>query len=92
MNQHDILWHLLNFIAPTLALALALPLLARPFFRKQAWLLPWWGQVLVNLLVGLATQLVSLWALGRDGKMLAYVALVLVLASTQWLMGRGWRR
>ncbi len=92
MTQYDILWHLLNFIAPAFALALALPLLARPFFRRQAWLMPWWAQVLVNLLVGVATQLASLWYLGRDGKMMAYVALVLALASTQWLLGRGWRR
>lgn len=92
MNLHDILFHLLNFAAPALALALLVPLLARPLFRKQAWLLPWWGQVLVILMVGVATQAVCLWWLERDGKMLAYVVLVGAVASTQWLLGRGWRR
>lgn len=92
MTLQDILLHLFNFAAPAFALALLLPLLARPFFRKQAWLLPWWGQVLVNFLVGLATLLASLWWLDRDGKMMAYAALVLVVASTQWVLGRGWRR
>ncbi len=92
MNLHDIVFHLLNFAAPALALALLVPLLARPFFRRQAWLLPWWGQMLVNLVVGLAAQLASLWWLERDGKMLGYLGLVLAVASTQWLLGRGWRR
>lgn len=92
MTLQDILLHLLNFAAPAFALAVLLPLLARPFFRKQAWLLPWWGQVLVNFVVGLLTLLASLWWLERDGKMMAYAALVLVVASTQWLLARGWRR
>ncbi|GAB3489911.1 hypothetical protein GCM10027399_06410 [Curvibacter fontanus] len=92
MNLQDILFHLFNFAAPAFALALLLPLLARPFFRKQAWLLPWWGQVLVNFVVGVLALLASLWWLERDGKMLAYAMLVLAVASTQWLLARGWRR
>ena len=28
---------------------------------------------------------------GRDGKMATYAALVLAIASSQWLLLRGWR-
>lgn len=92
MNLHDILFHLLNFAAPALGLAVLLPLLGRPFFKPQAALLPWWGQMLVNLVVGIAALGLSLWWLGRDGKMMGYGLLALAVASSQWLLVRGWRR
>lgn len=91
MNLQDILWHLLNFVAPAFALAVLVPLLAWPFFRKRA-LLPWWAQALVNFVVGVAVLLASLWWLGRDGRMTAYGLLVLAVASSQWLLARGWQR
>jgi zinc transporter ZupT len=91
MNLHDIAFHLLNFVAPALALALLVPLLAWPIFRKRT-ATPWWGQVLVNFAVGVVALLASLWWLGRDGKMLGYSLLVLAVASSQWLLVRGWRR
>lgn len=91
MNLQDILLHLLNFVAPAFALAVLVPLLAWPLFRKRT-ATPWWGQVLVNFAVGVGVLLVSLWWLGRDGKMMAYALLVLAVASSQWLLARGWRR
>ncbi len=92
MNLPDILLHLLNFAAPALALALILPLLARLFIRRKDMLLGGWGQMLVNALVGVAALSASLWWWGRDGKMMGYAALVLAVASSQWLLVRGWRR
>ena len=92
MTLPDILTHLLNFVAPALALAVLLPLAARWFRRKAAPLLPWWAQVVVNLVLGLSVQTLCLWYWGRDGKMLGYTALVLALATSQWLLLRGWRR
>jgi zinc transporter ZupT len=92
MNLLDILLHLLNFVAPALALAVLLPLLSRLFTKRQARLLPWWGQVLLNFVVGVAALLAALWLLGRDGKMAGYAALVLAVATSQWVLVRGWRR
>jgi hypothetical protein len=46
----------------------------------------------VNLLVGSAVLLCGLWWFGRDGKMQTYAALALAVASSQWLLARGWRR
>lgn len=92
MTLLDILIHLLNFAAPALALALLLPLAARFLMKKSASALAWWAQLAINFVVGLAVLAGSLWWWGRDGKMLAYAALVLALATSQWLLSRGWRR
>lgn len=91
MSLLDILLHLLNFAAPALALAILLPLLSRLFTKRQVLLLPWWGQMLLNFVVGVAALLAALWWLGRDGKMTGYAALVLAMATTQWVLVRGWR-
>jgi hypothetical protein len=34
----------------------------------------------------------GLWWHGQDGKMSTYIALVLVAATLEWLMHRGWAR
>jgi hypothetical protein len=96
MNPWDALIHLLNFAAPALALALLLPFLARFVVRfsntKRAVSLGWLAQSAINFVAGLVVLTVGLWFFGRDGKMTTYAALVLVLASTQWVMESGWRR
>lgn len=92
MSLKDIIFHVLNFIAPALALALLMPLLSRIFVKKTVFLLPWWAQVLANAVVGVLALSASLWWLGRDGKMLGYALLVLAVATTEWVMVRGWRR
>lgn len=91
MNLKDILLHLLNFVAPALVLAGLLPLLSRLLLRRPMAFLAWWGQFLVNLVVGMAVLLACLWWLGRDGKMMAYTLLVIAVASSQWVLTRGWR-
>jgi len=92
MSLKDVIFHGLNFVAPALALAFLVPLLSRLFVRKTSFLVPWWAQVVVNFVVGVAALAASLWWLGRDGKMLGYALLVIAVASTEWLMVRGWRR
>lgn len=92
MNRSDLLLHLLNFVAPALFLAVLLPLLSRLFFRRVAGKPRWWLQFLLDFLTGVAALVLSVWWLGRDGKMMAYAALVLSVATMQWLLLRGWRR
>jgi len=92
MSLPNILLHLLSFTAPALALALLSPLITRLFMKKQAFLLPWWGQMVVNFVVGVGALLAALWWLGRDGRMLGYALLVLAVATSQWVLVRGWRR
>lgn len=85
------LGHLFNFAAPALFLALLLALGGRLLGPKGASALAWYAQAAINSVVGCAVLLASLWWLGRDGRMLTYAALVLVCASCQWLLQRGWR-
>lgn len=80
--------HVFNFLAPALWLALLLPLFVRFVMRKRtaARTLP--GQIALHFVVGSGVLLAGLVLFGRDGKMLTYLALVLALASTQWLLAR----
>lgn len=92
MNLLDIATHLASFAAPAWALALLLPLAARLLGLETGFRMTWWQQVAILFVVGLAVLLASLWWWGRDGKMAAYIALVLALASSQWVLSRAWRR
>jgi hypothetical protein len=90
----DLALHGLNFIAPAWFLALALWLVAR--FGPRAWMasrtLSAGVHVVVLGLWGSAVLLGGLWWLGVDGKMATYGALVIAMATAQWLLSRGWRR
>ena len=80
--------HLLNFVAPALALAVLLPVFARMTGRGEASSRSFALQSGVNFVACLAVLIAGLWLGGRDGKMLTYAAMVVVCASTQWAMRR----
>jgi len=80
--------HVLNFLAPALWLALVLPVFARFVMGKRAVARTLSGQIALHFVVGCGVLLAGLVLFGRDGKMLTYLALVLVLASTQCLLAR----
>jgi hypothetical protein len=44
----------------------------------------------VHALIGLTVLIAGLWLHGQDGKMSTYIALLLVAATAEWLMQRGW--
>ncbi len=92
MPAIDSLWHLLNFCAPAAFLAVLLVLARWVFARKQPALLPWYGQLALHFLLGCATLFAALLWQGRDGSLLGYALLVVVLASSQWVVLGGWRR
>ena len=92
MNLLDVLIHLFGFAAPALFMAVLMPMLARLALRKKTSALPWWVQALVLFIVGLGVLAGGLWWLERDGRMLTYATLVLLTATTQWLLSSSWRR
>jgi hypothetical protein len=92
MTLLAILDHVLNFGAPALAMALLMPLGARFLIKRRGIPFPWWAQFAANFVVGVCMLAGSFWIFGRDGKMQAYAALVLAVATSQWLLSRGWRR
>ncbi|HEY0201803.1 MAG TPA: hypothetical protein VGC24_08940 [Burkholderiaceae bacterium] len=83
--------HLLNFVAPALALAVLLALASRFFGKKSASARVLAAHAAINFVVGCAVLAAGLVLLGRDGRMLTYAALVVACATSQWLLLRGWR-
>lgn len=91
MDPLDFAIHLLSFAAPAFAVALLVSLAARVVLPAASAPGRWWLPFAVNFLVGLGILGAGLWYYGRDGKMMTYAALVVGVASCQWLMGRAWR-
>ena len=83
--------HLLNFVAPAFFLALGLAICARWFKQNKAGSQSFIVQVAINFILSVAVLLLSLWLFSRDGKMLAYAALVCTSACCQWVLSRAWR-
>jgi len=91
MSLPQILDHLLNFLAPALWMALGMLLLgglAVPGPCRMAW--P--GRLALHVVAGTAVLVAGLVLTGQDGRMLTWAALVLVLATCEWGLRRGWRR
>ena len=91
MGPLDALNHLLNLFLVPVALGALAPALAKLLWRKElagvGWLrmaVPASGACALVVIAGLVL-------FGRDGKMATYALLVLVVATVQWLLGRGWR-
>ena len=91
MSASDFLLHLLGFAAPALFTALAVTFASRLLMPPAAAMVRGWAAIAINFIAGLAVLGSGLWYFGRDGKMATYVALVVVVATCQWLLGRGWR-
>ena len=92
MGPTDFLIHALNFAAPALALAPLLALAAHVLMPNKAAGRALLAQAAINSVAGVAVLAAGLWVFGRDGKMATYAALVLAMATVQWLASRGWRR
>lgn len=94
MDTLELTLHGLHFFAPAWFLALGLTALSR-LSRRLDWgrfTGAWSVQVVLLGGSGSAVLLCGLWFFGVDGKMTTYGALVAVLASVQWVLGRSWRR
>jgi hypothetical protein len=89
MTFVQLLFHLLNFVLPALAMAVLMPLAGHWVMgaAAQAWprRMAWHGALGVGVLVA------GLWMQGHDGRMATYLALVLCAASLEWALHQGWR-
>ncbi len=91
MSPLELLIHLLNFAAPAFGLALLMVAFALIFRRSSASSPGLIAQAAINFVVGLVALTVGLWAFGRDGMVATYAALVLCVASSQWVIDKSWR-
>lgn len=96
MSAYLLLNHLLNFMAPAALVAALLVLFSRLlpgfFGSNKALVHALWAQLAINFIVGVGVLAAGLVLLGRDGKMLTYVALILATALSQWCQIGGWKR
>ncbi|CDS53787.1 hypothetical protein [Polaromonas sp. CG9_12] len=87
---------MLNLLAPAALIALLMVAFSRLvpgiYTPKKALAHTWWVQAAINFVVGSAVLVAGLVLLGRDGKMLTYVLLVLAMAASQWSQLGGWKR
>jgi hypothetical protein len=91
MGPLDLLFHVLGFVAPALAVAFMVAGGARMFIRGRTPDGSWWGHAAINSIVGVLVLGAGLWYFGVDGKMATYAALVVAVASCQWACSRAWR-
>ncbi|MDQ0568609.1 TRAP-type C4-dicarboxylate transport system permease small subunit [Variovorax paradoxus] len=91
MSLLDLLNHLLNFVAPALAVGFLCALMGRVFVRRAAGVPSWWIQGAINAGVGALVLLGGLVFFGRDGAMATYAALVLACGTSQWWVSGAWR-
>jgi hypothetical protein len=87
MSPLDALWHLLNFIAPAIAVATIASALAKLSWRRELVSVPWTRLVLWAAGAGVLALMGGLMAFGRDGKMATYAALVAACALALWWVG-----
>lgn len=85
MGPLDLLNHLLSFVAPALVVGFLLAFFATFLGKKVAGAPVLYAQAAINCVAGVAALGLGLWFFGRDGKMASYAAMVLAIASSQWL-------
>ena len=82
--------HFMNLLLPAFWLASLMVLVHRLLFRRQAIAMRWQRHWLWLFASGAAVLLAGLLLQQRDGKMLTYTALALVVGAMQtWLLRRG---
>jgi hypothetical protein len=88
MTLWQLVLHLLNFVLPALAMAVFMPGAGRWVMGAGGW--PWMRRVVVHAIVGVLVLVLGLVLQGHDGKMNTYLGLMLVAATAEWAMHRGW--
>ncbi len=90
MGPLDVVWHLLNLMAPGVALGLIASAGAKLLWRRELAQVAWWSLARWAVGAGIAVTLAGLVLSGRDGRMATYGAMVLAVAGVLWW--RGWGR
>ena len=88
MGPLDTLNHLVNFLAPALAVGLVLALLGPLLIRKRPGAPVLIAQAAINFAAGALALLLGLWFFGNDGKMASYAAMLLLCSAAQASSGR----
>lgn len=90
MTAVEFSYHVANFVLPALSMAVLMPVAGRWLIGQSA--MRWHRRVLCHAAAGLVVLLAGLWVQGHDGRMATYLVLVVVAATLEWALQRGWRR
>ncbi len=85
----DIVWHLLDFVAPAFGVAALAALFAKTLMRRGFGGIGWARLLAWPAAAGLVASVAGLALYGRDGRIETYAALV--LAAALGLAAAGWR-
>lgn len=88
MDGLSLIVHVLNFLAPAVAVAAWITLISPFIWRGARPWKAWKSRFVLNSLAGGLMLLLGLIWFGQDGKMVSYAAMVLACASSQWLLTR----
>ena len=89
MGPVDAIWHLLNFFAPAVGVALIAAGFAKLLWRRELKAASW-RRLALWATAGCALVLVAgLVVFGHDGKMATYAAMVGACGLMMWLVGFG---
>jgi hypothetical protein len=91
MTPLDFLIHLVNFATPA-AVVGTLVALAAPWVLKNRPKRSRLKQSAFNVAAGTLALSAGLVFFGNDGKMATYIAMVALIATSQWLAVSGWKR
>ena len=89
MGPFDVLWHVVNLLLPALGLGALSASAAKLVWRRELAGRPWKALAGPACAASCVAVLLGLVALGRDGKMVTYAAMVTACAFTLWWQGFG---
>ena len=92
MGPTDLLWHLLNLVAPGVSLGLLAAGGAKWLWRRELAGVAFTRLARWGVSASTAALLAGLVITGRDGRMATYAAMVLACAAALWWVGFGPRR
>lgn len=87
MSPLDAVWHLLNFLAPSVFVGGFSALAAKLAWRRELRGVSWLRMMLWSVLPGAAMVVGGLMITGRDGRIATYAAMVAASALGAWWSG-----
>ena len=87
MQATDALWHIANFFAPALIVAILAASACKWLWRRELQGINWLRLVLWPALAMATVSALGLVVFERDGKMVTYAAMVVACALTLWWAG-----
>lgn len=91
MGFFDFLNHVINFCAPAAVMGLLMPLASRIFQGKKLLKPVYIAQAAIIFIACLTCLAAGLWYFGRDGKMATYGLMLVVAATSQFVLNQGWK-